>query len=100
MGQNQEIDGCSLSAPAMADRREAWLAVDAVVLERGRIDGGFRLRYRHDPGVADVLRDLVEAEQHCCAWASWRLADEELVSVLEVTGPPDRISGLAAAFGL
>jgi hypothetical protein len=47
---------------------------------------------RHDQCVAD--------SGVVCKWASWELADEDDHVVLEVTGPPHKISSLARAFGL
>ncbi|MDQ6898306.1 MAG: hypothetical protein M3072_02145 [Candidatus Dormibacteraeota bacterium] len=100
MHEQEEVLGCSLSTPELADRRVAWTDLEPLVVERTRTAEGFRLRFRRERGVSESLRFLVEAERDCCSWAAWELADEEAYSVLQVTGPPGNIAGLAAAFGL
>lgn len=95
-----EIAGCGLSASQLVDRQAAWRGLEPARVDLARIDGGFRVRFRHDPGVPETLQALVDAEGRCCGWASWVVADDEGCSVLEVTGPPEGIGRLAAAFGL
>lgn len=100
MDEQHNLLGCSLSAPELVDRRSAWGEVEPAILDRTRIDGGFRVRFHPDPKVRRSLRALVDAESGCCGWASWELTDEADHSVLRVTGPPERMGGLAEAFGL
>jgi len=100
MNDDPPIPGCALSAPELFDRRAAWRDVAPALVDGVRSPGWFRARFRPDPGVPESLRALIDAEGDCCGWASWTLADEEEYSVLEVTGPPERILSLAAAFGL
>lgn len=98
--QHQGIAGCSLTPLELVDRQAEWQDVAPAVIDRGPVEGGFRVRFRQDPGVAEALRALVAAEGGCCGWASWRLTDQGACIVLEVTGPADRIGSLATAFGL
>lgn len=100
MDDQQEIRGCTLSNPELIDRRAAWKDVEPALVDRVRTEEGFRVRFRSDPGVAERLRALVDAEGDCCGWASWELADEEDYAVLQVNGPRERIASLAVAFGL
>ena len=100
MDERQDVVGCSLSAPELVERRTAWKDVEPSLVDRVRTEDGFRVRFRRDPGVAESLRVLVDAEGDCCGWASWDVADERDHAVLQVTGPPERIASLASAFGL
>lgn len=81
---------CTLGAEARRGR-EAFIArlwLDALIAgERTR--DGVRLRLRDDPGVETRARELIAAEQNCCAFLSFELerADHELV--LQISGPPD-----------
>ncbi len=70
------------------------------MLGRERTEEGFSVRYQRLPGLPDALEALAAAERDCCRWATWNVRDGHDACVLEVTGPPDRIAPLAAAFGL
>lgn len=91
---------CTLSTDELLDRRAAWSDLAATLVDRAWTDKGFRLGFRREAGVPESLRALVVAERNCCGWASWTLTDEGDCSVLEVTGPAEKIATLAAAFGL
>jgi hypothetical protein len=84
---------CSLDAGALAERRGRWEAVSSRALaDRSRVDGGVRLRYRAEPGIADELRELVRLEGECCAFLSFSLHEEGGFVVLDVGGPPEAAS--------
>lgn len=100
MDEQPDILGCSLSTTEVEDRRKARQAVAAALVDGERNDSGFRVRFRAEPGLSEVLRALVAAERDCCAWGRWEVTDEGDCSVLEVTGPPGRIGTLASAFGI
>lgn len=89
---------CTLGPEQLVDRRAAWGEVAAALVDRVRTENGFRARFRRSPGISDALRALVAAERDCCGWASWALSDEGNSVVLDVTGPPERIGALVAAF--
>lgn len=89
---------CTLGTEELVDRRGAWRDVAGAVVDRVRTENGFRVRFRRSPDISDALTALVAAERECCGWASWALSDEGNCVVLDVTGPPDRIGALAAAF--
>ena len=97
MEQPRDLE-CTLGPEELVDRRAAWGEVAAALVERVRTEKGFRARFRRSPGMSDALSALVAAERDCCGWASWALSDEGNCVVLDVTGPPDRIGALAAAF--
>ena len=97
MEQRLDLE-CTLGPEELVDRGAAWGDVAAAVVDRVRTENGFRARFRRSPAISDALGALVAAERDCCGWASWALSDEGNCVVLEVTGPPDRIGALAAAF--
>ena len=97
MGQRRDLE-CTLGPKELVDRRAAWGDVAAALVDRVRTENGFRARFRRSPDISDALRALVAAERDCCGWASWALSDEGNSVVLDVTGPPDRIGALVAAF--
>lgn len=97
MKQRRVLD-CTLGPEELVDRRAAWDEVAAALVERIRTENGFRARFRRSPDISDALRALVAAERDCCGWTLWALSDEGNSVVLDVTGPPDRIGALVAAF--
>ena len=100
MDERPVILGCSLEADEFRSRREAWDQLASAVVDRAWTEDGFRVRFEPADGVSESLRDLVAAEQDCCGWATWSVADEGGCPVLDVGGPADRVGTLAAAFGL
>lgn len=89
---------CQLTDAAFAERARAWEAVVAHLTGRERIDGGFRVSF--EPAATEELEGLVAAERSCCSWATWTVWPGSSVTTVEVTGPDEPISALAAAFGL
>ena len=81
---------CTLRAGARAEREEliAQLWRDALIAGE-RTGEGVRLRLRDDPEIESRTRELIAAEQSCCAFLSFELdrADDELV--LQISGPPE-----------
>lgn len=57
---------CSLDDSALAARVAAWRELTAALVSADRTPTGAELRYRLDPGVAERLAALVEAEATCC----------------------------------
>jgi hypothetical protein len=81
---------CTLGARDRADR-EAFIARlwrDALIAGE-RTGDGVRLRLRDDPEVETRARELIAAEQSCCAFLSFELARSDDELVLQITGPPD-----------
>ncbi len=100
MDDRLTILGCSLPDDEFRSRRAAWSHLESAVVDQAWTHAGFRVRFERTDGVSESLRELAAAEEDCCGWATWAVAEEGGYSVLEVRGPADRISQLAAAFGL
>ena len=89
MDEGTEVVGCSLPKADLADRLNAWRALEPARVDGLRSKGGFRVRFRGEPSVYQWLRALAAAERSCCGWARWEVIDDGGYSVLEVMGPPD-----------
>ena len=90
---------CSLDAGAMQDRLADWRALLDLALAREPVDGGIRLRFAADPGVAAALGRLATAEQACCAFFDFRLRIAGPQLEFEVRTPPDAGDLVTALFG-
>jgi hypothetical protein len=86
---------CSLGDDALAAQTDAWRQLGGYVTEKERWASGFRLTFQ--ASVYERVVALVDTEQGCCSWGRWEVRPGP---VLEVTGPPAEIDGLAKAFGL
>jgi hypothetical protein len=80
------IVACSLAQAALGDRRRRWRQL----AERAAIDcvttaDGQRLVFRAAPRVEAELRQLVELERECCAFAEWTVEKTDQTVVLDVT---------------
>ena len=81
---------CKLSASGLAERRDRWAAL--VRTERRETASGLRLTF--DGGAAE-LAELVQLEQECCAFATWRLEE----TTVHVDGAsPEAVAALHAMF--
>ena len=81
---------CTLGPEARADRE----AVIARLWRDGLIAGestdrGVRLRLRDDSQIEARARDLIAAEQSCCAFLSFELERQDDELVLQISGPPE-----------
>lgn len=61
-----EAPPCSLDPVALAARVDAWRRLSHALVSAARTPTGAELAYRPDPGVAERLLALVEAEAACC----------------------------------
>ena len=75
---------CSLDADALAARMAAWGDLDHAAVARRVTESGAEVRYRLEPGLADRLLDLIQAESTCCPG----LVFEATVTVA-ISAPPD-----------
>ena len=81
---------CSLSPAQLEARRDELLPG---FIERAEnvteIRHGMRLRFTHQPGLITELAALIEQEQTCCSFLSFRLITSEGAGpvTLEVRGP-------------
>jgi Tfp pilus assembly protein FimT len=90
---------CRLPAVEWPDRVGAWQAVTSSTLRtKTAVPRGVRLTFGPDHQAAHRLLDLVAAERHCCAWASWRLMTTADATVVEVTADGHGAETLQALF--
>jgi len=61
-----DAPSCSLDPNALAARMAAWRGLSAALTAGERTPTGAELTYRPDPGVAERLLALVDAEAACC----------------------------------
>jgi MYXO-CTERM domain-containing protein len=91
---------CSLTASAAAERAERWhRLLDRQLLSRTATPGGLRVVFRSDPGVADELDALVEAERECCAFLGLSVERSEERLVLDVAAPAEATAIVQTMFG-
>ncbi len=57
---------CSLGPEALAARLSAWGDLDHAAISRQDTPDGTEVHYRLEPGVAERLLELVDAEAECC----------------------------------
>ena len=57
---------CALGPEALQERAAVWRSVGHALIGAEATPTGVGLRYRLEPGVAEVLLRLVEAERRCC----------------------------------
>ena len=91
---------CTLEVGDLAARRREWEALDAAVVDRASVTGGFEVRFRNDDGIATRLERLVDAERACCGFADWQVGSARDAVVLRVTSSDDGVAALRAAFGI
>jgi MerR family copper efflux transcriptional regulator len=85
---------CSLDRDAFRERGAVIAQLGRDGLLRAELTAGHaRLEFRET--VGDRLGDLVAAEQQCCAFLTFRVAQGEHVVVLEIEGPEDAAPILA-----
>jgi hypothetical protein len=89
---------CQLPKPNRDERVRAWRSLALLVVQRDRTEAGFRIVFEH--AALRQLEALVCAERSCCGWATWSVRSDPSHAVLDVTGPPEPLAALAAAFGL
>ena len=89
---------CTLTAEELDQRRGSLLpGVLARAQGHEPVDGGFRFRFKTEPGLLAVLAGMMEAERHCCRFLRFQVSAEpdEGPVYLDVTGPPGTSDFLA-----
>ncbi len=89
---------CLLPTAELAERSRTWRDLAHHIVDRKRIQDGFRIRFH--PSATQDLESVVTAERSCCGWATWVVDANASTVVLEVRGPPGPVAALAASFGL
>jgi hypothetical protein len=94
---------CTLGPVDGLDRMRRWQALS----EMGRpavtrIGPTLEVRYRPVAGVHAELVALAAAEQECCSFVAWTVADDRGQPVLRVSAAdsPDDIAPIASLFGV
>jgi hypothetical protein len=81
---NEIPQSCSLTAPEMEERREAFAKLPLI---GERVEGGATLlSYRDEPGVEAALRELVRLEAECCPGIALELSAGDGEVVLRIAG--------------
>ena len=93
---------CTLGPGDAAARMGRWQQLAASAQQSVRRDGHrVTVRYRADPAIREELHLLTQAERECCAFAEWKLTEQDDNVALEVSarsGRPDDITPLAELF--
>jgi DNA-binding transcriptional MerR regulator len=89
---------CSLDAGAVPSRMAEWQAVLRDVVDRERIDGGYRLALAPPASVA-AIAELAAAEQACCSFLCFAITVDGRGTALEVTAPAAAADVVDAMFG-
>jgi hypothetical protein len=70
---------CTLTPDDLSEPQRAWQQLFRLSLvSRDEVHGGIRLEVH--PGSADALRQLIDIERECCAWAAFEL-DGPIVTI-------------------
>jgi hypothetical protein len=94
---------CTLTPDDVPARMRRWQLLRERAAPVAELhDGRLEVRYVGGDGVLDELRELAAAEQACCAFATWSVADHDGGPSLLVAAPdqPEALAGVAALFGL
>jgi hypothetical protein len=85
--QNRPPVACSLNLRDLPRRLASWRSLRRrAEISFARTDRGIQLIFRNDPGVESQLKELVELERECCAFAEWSTRSDDDRVVLEVSG--------------
>jgi len=94
---------CTLTPVDATSRLHRWQRLHDLAEPRASLlPGLLEVTYRAVPGVLAELRELAAAEQACCAFVAWVVADVRGQPTLRVTSPdgdPDAVQAIAAMFG-
>lgn len=90
---------CTLAAEELAGRVSDWEALVGRAEGREALDGGVRLRFVPEPGLAAELAALAEAEQGCCPFFEFTVGIAADRLTLDVRAPLDAAPLVAQLFG-
>lgn len=95
---------CGLGPEDGRIRMRRWRALSEVGRPTASQGAGvLEVRYQPGPGVHAELVALAAAEQECCSFVCWTVAEDAGHSVLRVVanpGSPDDISAISSLFGV
>ena len=84
---------CSLTDQALEQRMRTWGSLRSAWLGSEGTATGASVRYRLDPGVAQTLLELVEAEERCCPTLSF-----EATVTVHIEAPESMRAWVASTF--
>lgn len=90
---------CTLTSANLAAQSERWQQLASrAMTERVETEHGLRICFRTEDGVDGELRELVAAENECCAWASWTVESGAQQTVVEVRSTGEGVTTLHSMF--
>jgi DNA-binding transcriptional MerR regulator len=89
---------CSLQPDVIGSRIDDWNRVLARAKTRETVPGGVRVSFDREVDLVD-LAELVDAEQSCCSFFAFAIEVTTDRVWLEITGPEDAETLIAAVFG-
>jgi MerR family transcriptional regulator, copper efflux regulator len=90
---------CTLTGGEQLDRRERWHRLrDAGDSVRIETPTGLRIEFEHSSALERELRELVELERDCCAFATWEVRDTGTSVALEIAAAGHGVEVLHGMF--
>ena len=91
---------CTLTNANLRTQRDRWIALrETFGIARREAPDGLRLTFKDQPAVETELRELVEIENGCCAWAAWSVErDTDGALVMAARSQGDGIATLHGMF--
>ena len=94
---------CTLGPEDGRPRLLRWQRLHEAADPVAHLDGGrLEVRYQPGPGIRAELAELAAAEQTCCSFATWSVAEADGHPVLHVVSAldtPEAVAPIAALFG-
>lgn len=91
------VVACSLHPDLVGSRIDDWARLLTPAKSRESLPGGVRIGFDREFDLVELAR-LVEAEQSCCSFFTFRIEVTADRILLEVTGPDAAQSVIAALF--
>ncbi|MDQ3964549.1 MAG: hypothetical protein M3277_11670 [Actinomycetota bacterium] len=82
-------DACTLDRTKLAERIADWREVSSQAISRRVETDRITSTYPSDPQLLKRLRDLIAAEEECCAFLHFTIQEGERQTVVELAFPPD-----------
>ena len=95
----RDVVACKLTGDDLAAQARRWRELGARAgAGRAEVDDGIRITFRDEAGVEAELRELVAAENVCCAWATWDVGREDGSLVMHARSRGDGVTALHGMF--
>ena len=92
-------NACTLEAAELPGRISNWQSLMARATSRERVEGGVRVHFGPEAGLAATVADLAQAEQACCAHFDFAVGISAEAITLDVRAPCDVEPMVEALFG-